>query len=77
MVPDGHKVEACMFEQVKTKKESLQPEDVVPELVDLKDGCTPAPLSRWQRVYLMTCGGMQKRTYQTGAMMLWLLVRGL
>ena len=54
MVPDGHKVEACMFEHVKTKKESLQPEDVVPELVELKDGCTPAPLSRWQRVYLMT-----------------------
>lgn len=29
----------------------------MPELVELKDGCTPAPLSRWQRVYLMTCGG--------------------
>ena len=36
MVPDGHKVEACMFEQchVKAKKESLKPEDVVPELVE-------------------------------------------
>ena len=53
---DGHKAEACMFEHVKRKKESLQPEENTPELVELKAECTPAPLSRWERAYFMTCG---------------------